>query len=105
MASTGMKVGALPDIKLKHLKKWIIDPYTKQHVYQIEVYSDSIKDKYITFCTPEAAKEVDEYLHLSIAVRYQYTDSTVFILDNPTHIAFCFYRYIENFIYMLHLKS
>lgn len=61
MASTGMRVGALPEIKLKHLKKWNIEN-TKNHIYQITVYASSIKSKYTTFTTPEAAKAIDEYL-------------------------------------------
>ncbi len=61
MASTGMRVGALPDIKLKHLKSWIVDNQGN-HVYQITVYANSPKHKYTTFCTPEAAKAIDEYL-------------------------------------------
>lgn len=63
MASTGMRVGALPQLKLKHLKRWeITDQDT--HLYQIEVYSNSPKNKYKTFCTPEAAKAIDSYLEL-----------------------------------------
>ncbi|MGD9534837.1 MAG: hypothetical protein AB7V56_13850 [Candidatus Nitrosocosmicus sp.] len=61
MASTGMRVGALPDIKLKHLRRWNIEN-TRNHIYQITVYASSIKSKYTTFTTPEAAKTIDEYL-------------------------------------------
>ncbi|MDR4491755.1 MAG: hypothetical protein R2685_12765 [Candidatus Nitrosocosmicus sp.] len=63
MASTGMRVGALPLIKLKHLKKWIVD-HSGNYVYQITVYGNSSKSKYTTFCTPEAAKAIDEYLNM-----------------------------------------
>jgi integrase len=61
MTSSGMRVGALPDLKLKHLKKWEIHA-SSYHVYQITVYANTPKDKYITFCTPEAAKAIDDYL-------------------------------------------
>lgn len=61
MASTGMRVGALPDIRLKHLKRWNINNQDT-HIYQITVYANSQKSKYTTFCTPEAAKTIDEYL-------------------------------------------
>lgn len=65
MASTGMRVGALPDLKLKHLKKWTIDADTPTaYVYQITVYANSPKSKYITFCTPECAKAIDVYLEM-----------------------------------------
>ncbi|MGE0690908.1 MAG: hypothetical protein AB7O87_09975 [Candidatus Nitrosocosmicus sp.] len=60
MSSTGMRVGALTEIKLKHLKRWSVS--RKDHVYQITVYANSPKSKYKTFCTPEAAKAIDTYL-------------------------------------------
>lgn len=63
MASTGMRVGAIPTLKLKHLKRWEIDDQGT-HVYQIEVYANSQKYKYKTFCTPECAKSIDQYLEL-----------------------------------------
>lgn len=63
MASTGMRIGALRDIKLKHLKKWTIDNQGN-YIYQITVYPDSNRYKYTTFCTPEAAKAIDSYLEL-----------------------------------------
>jgi integrase len=42
MASTGMRVGALQDIKLKHLKRWLIDD-RGTHIYQTLVYANSKK--------------------------------------------------------------
>lgn len=63
MASTGMRVGALADLKLKHLKRWEIDDQGT-HVYQITVYPNTPKSKYKTFCTPECAKAIDIYLEL-----------------------------------------
>jgi|tagenome__1003787_1003787.scaffolds.fasta_scaffold20983234_8 integrase len=63
MASTGMRVGALPDIKLKHLKRVNVDNQGT-YVYQITVYANSPKDKYTTFCTPECAKIIDNYFEL-----------------------------------------
>lgn len=60
MASSGMRVGALPTIKLKHLKRWNLD--NNSYLYQITVYANSPKSKYTTFCTPECAKVIDEYL-------------------------------------------
>lgn len=64
MASTGMRVGALTAIKLKHLKKWTVPHLSHYHIYQITVYANSPRNKYYTFCTPEAARAVDEYLEL-----------------------------------------
>jgi site-specific recombinase XerD len=59
MASSGLRVGAIPELKIKDLLP--ID--TKQHggLYQVTVYKRS-KSKYITFCTPEARKVIDQYL-------------------------------------------
>ena len=63
MASTGMRVGALQDIKLKHLKRVNVDNQGT-HVYQVTVYANFPKDKYTTFCTPECAKIIDNYFEL-----------------------------------------
>lgn len=71
MASTGMRVGALPDLKIKHLKKWAINGSSP--IYQITVYANSPKDRYYTFCTPEAARALDDYLVL----RKRYGDDAI----------------------------
>jgi integrase len=68
MASTGIRVGSLHNIKLKHLKRWELD-YQGTHLYQITVYANSPKDRYTTFCTPECAKSIDNYLYLRGVVR------------------------------------
>jgi hypothetical protein len=60
MASTGMRVGALPELKLKHIKRCRID--NNNHIYQIQVYASSKKYKHTTFCTPECAQAIDNYL-------------------------------------------
>jgi integrase len=65
MASTGMRVGAIPDLKLKHLKKMTIGgEHTETYVYKITVYANLPKSKYITFCTPECATAIDVYLEM-----------------------------------------
>ena len=43
MASTGMRIGAIPDLKLKHLSG-----------NKITVYENT-KEEYYTFCTPECS--------------------------------------------------
>jgi integrase len=55
LASSGLRCGAVPGIKRRHLK-WI--PEWK--LYQITTYPKA-KQKYLTFCTPEAAKEISAY--------------------------------------------
>lgn len=54
LASTGMRIGALSPLKVGDLER--IDD-----LYKVTVYSGE-KEQYITFTTPEAAKEIDSYL-------------------------------------------
>jgi integrase len=56
LASTGMRIGALPQLKIKHLAR-VLDG----SMYQISVY-DGTPSHYMTFCTPECAKAIDDYL-------------------------------------------
>ncbi len=49
LASTGIRIGAIPDLQLKHLKK--IPEY---NLYQITIY-EGTKEEHFTFTTPEAA--------------------------------------------------
>jgi integrase len=60
LASTAMRVGAVPELKLKHLKRYNLADGS--HIYRITVYANSKKSKHITFCTPECARILDEYL-------------------------------------------
>jgi integrase len=55
IASTGMRVGAFQDIKLKHLKRVNIKNQGT-YVYQVTVYANIPKHKYTTFCTPECTR-------------------------------------------------
>jgi integrase len=54
LASTGIRIGALQLIKISDLER--ID-----NLYKITIYSGD-KEQYITFTTPECAKEIDAYL-------------------------------------------
>ena len=56
MCSSGMRVGALSSLKIRHLKR--IDKYS---LYKITVYENE-DEEYITFCTPECARAIDSYL-------------------------------------------
>jgi integrase len=62
LSSSGMRVGALTNLKVGDLT-----PVDKYQIYQIQVYKRS-RSKYTTFCTPEARKEID--LHLQYRKRY-----------------------------------
>jgi integrase len=55
-ASTGMRIGAVPPLRMEHLTK-----IEKYNLYQITVYS-GYPEEYVCFCTPEATKAIDEYL-------------------------------------------
>jgi integrase len=57
LASTGIRIGAIPDLQLKHLKK--IPEY---NLYQITIY-EGTKEEHLTFTTPEAASAIDVYLN------------------------------------------
>ena len=57
MASTGMRIGAIPVLQIGDLAS--IDKY---NLYKITVYASSPKDRYYTFCTPECRKAIDSYL-------------------------------------------
>ncbi len=54
LASTGMRKGALPDLRIKHLKKMEHD------CYSFLVYEGSTEEHW-SFLTPEASKELDLY--------------------------------------------
>lgn len=57
MASTGMRLGAIPGLRISDIKK--VEEFG---LYLIWVYNNSKKDRYYTFCTPECAGAIDEYL-------------------------------------------
>jgi integrase len=57
LASTGVRIGAVPDLQIKHLKK-----ITEYSLYQITIYGGT-KEEHFTFTTPEAAAAVDVYLN------------------------------------------
>jgi integrase len=56
MASTGMRVGAIPLLKIRNLER--IEKYS---LYKVTVYENE-DEEYITFCTPECSKEIESYL-------------------------------------------
>jgi integrase len=57
MASTGMRVGALPSLRLRNLEK--IDSDHK--LYKVTIYEGS-NEEYYSFTTPECASFIDMYL-------------------------------------------
>jgi integrase len=55
-ASTGIRKSAILDLKVKHLEN--LDNFK---LYKITVYENS-KEEYYTFCTPECARAIDQYI-------------------------------------------
>jgi integrase len=56
MSSAGIRVGAIPFLRIRNLEK--IDKY---NLYNLTIYENE-DEEYTTFCTPECAKEIDSYL-------------------------------------------
>lgn len=54
LSSTGMRIGALPSIKIGDLERI-------ENLYKITIYSGD-NEEYFTFCTPECAREIDVYI-------------------------------------------
>src|SRR5690606_8676115 len=57
LVSSGIRIGALPGIRIKHLYKW-----QNEGIYQIIVYGDEPDASYTTFCTVECAMAIESYL-------------------------------------------
>ena len=82
LASSGMRIGALPGLKMKHLT--YIERY---RLYQIVTYPKT-KERYVTFCTPECAAEINNYLDYRRSCGEVIDDESpvirnVFDRDNP----------------------
>jgi integrase len=56
LASTGMRIGGLSGMKLKHVTK-----LEQEGIYRFIVYENT-KQEYVTYCTPECAQAIDSYL-------------------------------------------
>jgi len=56
LASTGVRIGSIPSLTLKHLHK--LEEYS---LYQVTVYENT-NDEYFCFTTPECASAIDSYL-------------------------------------------
>ena len=89
--STGMRIGALPSLKLKHLSK--IPEYG---LYQLVIYENT-NSEHITFCTPESAAMIDSYLEYrsrcgevlgpeSPLIREDFDMDDPFRINKPQHI-------------------
>jgi integrase len=57
MCSAGLRAGAIPSLRVSHLRK--IPQYG---IYQPTVYFGDAAEEYVTFCTPECAVAIDSYM-------------------------------------------
>jgi integrase len=57
MASTGIRIGSIPELKLKNLEE-----IPDKQIYKITVYERSKKWEYYTFCSPECYSVIKSYL-------------------------------------------
>lgn len=76
MASTGMRIGALHSLRLDDLEQ-IQDT---MNLYKVQVYART-RDKYYTFCTPECAKAIEEYLEYRERFGEELTDKSPLIRE------------------------
>ena len=60
LSSSGMRIGAIPDLRLRNLEK-IQSEYGEE--YKITVY-EGFNEEYITFSTPECTVAIDSYLDM-----------------------------------------
>jgi integrase len=58
MASTGMRVGAIKSLKLKHLTRL----HEQNNIGLLSVYPESKHDRYYALITPECTAALDEYI-------------------------------------------
>jgi integrase len=80
MASTGLRVGAIPGVRIKDL-----EPIDKCSIYKVTAYPHSRRYRYFSFCTPEARQAIDNYLEWRKRFGERITeDSPLFIAEYGT---------------------
>jgi integrase len=97
LASSGMRIGAIPLLRLRNLEKVSIG--YDQYIYKIIIYENE-EEEYFTFCTPECAKAVDLYLDVrtrygeklnenSLLIREQFDTRDSFAIRKPISRPLC----------------
>jgi integrase len=76
MASTGMRIGALPGLRVGDIKR--MDEFG---VYMIWAYNRSRVDRYYTFCTPSCAYAIDSYLDYRRSFKEEIKDKSPLIRE------------------------
>jgi len=91
-ASTGIRLGALVDLKLRHITK-----ISEFGIYKIIIYENS-SEEYFTYCTPECAITIDNYLQYrqkcgetlkpnSPLLREEFDTLDIFKIRSPRHLS------------------
>jgi integrase len=75
MISTGIRVGAIKSLRIKHLKK------LKEEIGILTVYAESKDDKYNTLITPECIAAIEDYLQYRKKQCEKITDDSYIIRD------------------------
>jgi len=75
LASTGMRIGAIPGLRLRNIEK-----VSELDIYKIIVYENT-NEEYSTFCTPECAKAINEYLKMREQYGEKLTQSSFLIRE------------------------
>ena len=102
LSSSGLRQGALPNLKLRDLEK-----IEKYQLYQITAYRKSKKYSYKTFCTPECSTLIDTYLSYrknqgeelkdnSPLIREQFNTTDKLKVNNPRHLTPVTFRFLIN---------
>lgn len=60
-ASAGIRLAALPSLRMKDLTEISVDEDEKEKLYRIAIY-EGYHEEYVTFCTPECYRAIYTYL-------------------------------------------
>jgi integrase len=75
MASSGIRVGAIPDLTLKSLKK------LDEGLGLLTVYEESKRSRYVTLVTPECMSSIEQYIELRRSRGEKLTENSYLIRD------------------------
>jgi site-specific recombinase XerD len=74
LASTGVRIGSLPELRLRNLERISDD------CYKLTVY-ENYNQEYMTLCTPECSKAIDNYLDMRSAYGENITSESFLIRE------------------------
>ena len=96
LCSSGMRMGALHSLQIGDLSKIEIE-LQNSTLYKVQVYART-HDKYLTFCTPECAKAIQDYLDYrkrygeeikdkAPLIREQFNPNNPFTINSPRFVS------------------